>query len=74
MVSTAWLLTLGTGTWMAVCTPIMASAAPAAFLGMGGELGSIAPDYRADLVLLDANLAARETWIGGRSGRGRTGR
>ena len=52
----------------------MASAAPAAFLGMGGELGSIAPDYRADLVLLDANLAARETWIGGRSGRGRTGR
>ena len=43
----------------------MASAAPAAFLGLDRELGAMAPGSRADLVLLDENLAVRETWIGG---------
>src|SRR5262249_9225989 len=43
----------------------MASQAPAAFLGLDGELGRIAPGFRADLVLLDARLNVRETWIGG---------
>jgi N-acetylglucosamine-6-phosphate deacetylase len=51
----------------------MASAIPAAFLGMGQQRGAIATGYDADLVLLDANLAVRETWVGGRSGRGSTG-
>jgi N-acetylglucosamine-6-phosphate deacetylase len=43
----------------------MASAAPAAFLGLGGELGCIAPGMRADLVQLDADLQVVRTWIGG---------
>jgi len=43
----------------------MASANPAAFLGLGGEYGVIAPGARADLVLLDQNLSARRTWIAG---------
>ena len=37
----------------------MASANPAAFLGLDHELGRIAPGYRANLVLLDAALAGR---------------
>ena len=48
----------------------MASSNPAAFLGLGDELGRIAPGYRASLVLLDKDLAVAETWIDGvRSGR-----
>ena len=43
----------------------MASRAPAAFLGLDGEIGRIAAGFRADLVLLDASLQARATWIGG---------
>jgi N-acetylglucosamine-6-phosphate deacetylase len=43
----------------------MASRAPAEFLGLGGELGQIAPGYRASLVLLDDKLAVTETWIDG---------
>ncbi|HEY1562593.1 MAG TPA: N-acetylglucosamine-6-phosphate deacetylase [Caulobacteraceae bacterium] len=43
----------------------MASRNPAEFLGLGEELGRIAPGYRADLVLLDEDLAVRRTWIGG---------
>jgi len=43
----------------------MASAAPAAFLRLDRELGRIAPDCRADLALLDADLRVQRTWIGG---------
>jgi N-acetylglucosamine-6-phosphate deacetylase len=44
----------------------MAAQYPAEFLSLGGELGRIAPGYRADLVLLDAEMHVRGTWIGGR--------
>ena len=44
----------------------MASQYPAEFLGLGGERGRIAPGYRADLVLLDAEVNVRRSWIGGR--------
>jgi len=43
----------------------MASRAPAEFLGLGRELGRIAPGYRASLVLFDDDLAVTETWIDG---------
>jgi len=48
----------------------MASRAPAEFLGLGDELGRIAPGYRANLVLLDDGLKVRETWIDGISSAG----
>jgi N-acetylglucosamine-6-phosphate deacetylase len=44
----------------------MAAQYPAEFLGLGGELGRIAPGYRADLVLLDGQLRVQGAWIGGR--------
>ncbi len=44
---------------------VMASGAPAAFLGLAHETGRIAPGLRADLVLLDDDLFVREAWIGG---------
>jgi N-acetylglucosamine-6-phosphate deacetylase len=43
----------------------MASRAPAELLGLGGELGRIAPGYRASLVLLDDGLRVTHTWIDG---------
>ncbi len=43
----------------------MASATPAAFLGLGHHIGTIAAGMRADLVLIDDDYAVRETWIGG---------
>jgi N-acetylglucosamine-6-phosphate deacetylase len=43
----------------------MASATPAAFLGLGGETGRVAPGLRADLVLMDAGYEVRESWIAG---------
>jgi N-acetylglucosamine-6-phosphate deacetylase len=43
----------------------MASEYPAAFLGLDGELGRIAPGYRANLVLMDRNFKVRKTWIDG---------
>jgi len=47
----------------------MAGTNPAAFLGLESELGSIAPGYRANLVLLDDDLQVVESWIDGvRSG------
>jgi N-acetylglucosamine-6-phosphate deacetylase len=44
---------------------LRASGAPAAFLGIGDDCGTIATGRRADLVLLDDELHVRETWIGG---------
>lgn len=43
----------------------MASRVPAAWLRLDGELGWIAPGYRASFVLLDDALAVRSTWIDG---------
>jgi N-acetylglucosamine-6-phosphate deacetylase len=43
----------------------MASEYPAEFLGLGHELGRIAPGYRANLVLLDGELNVQKTWIEG---------
>lgn len=45
----------------------MASTYPAEFLGLGHELGRIAPGYRADLVVLDEALQVTGTWIDGRA-------
>jgi N-acetylglucosamine-6-phosphate deacetylase len=45
----------------------MASEWPAEFLGLGKELGRIAPGYRANLVAADDELQVLETWIDGRS-------
>jgi N-acetylglucosamine-6-phosphate deacetylase len=44
---------------------MMASANPAAFLGLDHELGRIAPGFRANLLLLDDQLQAIESWIDG---------
>lgn len=46
----------------------MASTYPAQFLGLGGELGRIAPGYRASLVAVDDRLKVHQTWIDGRPG------
>jgi N-acetylglucosamine-6-phosphate deacetylase len=44
----------------------LASAAPAAFLGLDGRLGRLAPGYRADIVALDpATVTVLETWVAG---------
>ncbi len=45
----------------------MASTYPAEFLGLGNELGRIAPGYRANLVAADERLTIHETWIDGRA-------
>jgi len=45
----------------------MASQYPAEFIGLGGELGRIAPGYRADLVVLDEALDVRGSWIAGKA-------
>jgi N-acetylglucosamine-6-phosphate deacetylase len=44
---------------------IMASATPAAFLGLASELGRIAPGYRADLVAFNPGFEVLGTWVGG---------
>ena len=44
----------------------MASATPAALLGIGSATGHIAPGADADLVVLDDDLAAIGTMVGGR--------
>lgn len=44
----------------------MASEYPAEFLGLGHEIGKIAPGYWADLVVADEHLDVRQTWIQGR--------
>jgi N-acetylglucosamine-6-phosphate deacetylase len=45
----------------------MASEYPAEFLGLGHEIGRIAPGYRANLVLMDDEFKVLRTWIDGRS-------
>lgn len=44
---------------------LIASASPAAFLGLAGHRGRIAIGQAADLVLLDDNLKVQATWING---------
>lgn len=44
----------------------MGSLTPAAFLGLDRERGRVAQGYRADLALLDHDMRAQATWIGGR--------
>lgn len=44
---------------------IMASAAPARFLGLDHEVGAIAKGLRASFVVADDDLNIRETWIDG---------
>ncbi len=44
----------------------MASRYPAQFLRLDHEIGRIAPGYRANLALLDAQLNVAATWIDGR--------
>jgi N-acetylglucosamine-6-phosphate deacetylase len=46
----------------------MASHVPACFLGLGHELGRIAPGYRADLVQLTDAIDVVESWISGEPG------
>lgn len=43
----------------------MASEYPAEFLGLGHELGRIAPGYRANMVLVDDDVQVHATWIDG---------
>jgi N-acetylglucosamine-6-phosphate deacetylase len=44
----------------------LASRAPAEFIGLGGRLGRIAPDYRADMVALDpSDFGVHGTWVAG---------
>ena len=43
----------------------MASAYPAAALGLDASLGYVRPGYAANLVALDADLQVTRTWIGG---------
>ena len=47
----------------------MASTYPAQFLGVGHELGRIAPGYRANLVAIDERYGVQATWIDGESAR-----
>ena len=48
----------------------MASANPAAVLGLAGRKGRVQPGFDADLVLLDAALRVTRTWIGGEEWKG----
>jgi len=48
----------------------MAAAHPAAFLGREAHHGTLREGARADLVVLDAGLKLRSTWIGGRKVHG----
>jgi N-acetylglucosamine-6-phosphate deacetylase len=41
------------------------SRTPARTLGLDGEIGSLSPGFRADLVLLDRDLEVEATLVGG---------
>ena len=43
----------------------MATINPAAFLGLGRDIGRIAPGYRANLIAVDDDLTVLESWIDG---------
>ena len=45
----------------------MASASPAAFLGLAGQTGGIAPGLAADLVQLDDDGRVTQSWIAGQA-------
>jgi N-acetylglucosamine-6-phosphate deacetylase len=47
----------------------MASTTPAQFLRIDQEMGRIAAGYRANLVLVDADINVLDTWIDGNSAR-----
>jgi N-acetylglucosamine-6-phosphate deacetylase len=53
---------LGVGVEAAVA---MASANPAAYLGLGASHGRLAAGCRADLVIAGKDITVSETWIGG---------
>ena len=43
-----------------------ASANPAEFLGLGQELGKLAPGFRADMVAFDGDtIEVLDTWVAG---------
>jgi N-acetylglucosamine-6-phosphate deacetylase len=48
----------------------MASANPAAFIGLGHALGRIAPGYRASLLAIDDDWRIAGRWIDGAEGQG----
>ena len=43
----------------------MASLTPARILGVDDQVGSLEPGRRADLVVLDAELAVRQVYVSG---------
>jgi N-acetylglucosamine-6-phosphate deacetylase len=48
----------------------LASAAPAAFLGLADRLGHLRPGYRADIVALDpAEIRVLASWVAGEETR-----
>jgi len=44
----------------------MGSTYPAEFLGLSGEIGRIAPGYRANLLAMSERVEIRQTWIDGK--------
>jgi len=63
--ATALRNTLTMTGWPLADVSRMASATPAAFLGLEARMGRIAPDMAADFVVLNAAMAVTQTWIGG---------
>ncbi|MCM3746768.1 N-acetylglucosamine-6-phosphate deacetylase [Paenibacillus pasadenensis] len=53
--------------WTVPQASVLASANPAALIGLGDQTGSIAAGKWADLVLLTEELEVQRTWVGGLS-------